>query len=300
MKDVKNTPLNEAAGCLPPLLRIAVEQLPEKTAEQTEELRLRAGQPLAVCCAGQEVVVPETQVTAADLRETAARASRDSMQSYADSLRRGFLTLAGGHRVGFCGTAKTENGVFDGIRVYGSLNIRVARPAFGCAREVYEQSCRSGPADLVILSPPGYGKTTFLRDLIRCAAANGVRVGVADERGELAALREGVPQFDLGGPADVIELCAKEDAVLHLIRTMSPRVVALDEITSPRDAEAVRYAANCGVAIFATAHACGLEDFLRRAVYGPVRGLFRYAVELRMEAGKRSFELHCLEGGGSC
>lgn len=300
MNEVKLSPIRQAASCLPPVLRMAVEQLPEQTAEQAEELRLRAGQPVAVCRAGDETAIPETRVTASDLREVAARAARDSMQSYGDSLRQGFLTLAGGHRIGFCGTAKTEEGRFAGIRVFGSVNIRIARPVFGCAREVYEQSCRSAPANLVVLSPPGYGKTTLLRDLIRCAAADGVRVGVADERGELAALRDGVPQFDLGGPADVVELCAKEDAVLHLLRTMSPRVVALDEITSPRDADAVLYAANCGAAIFATAHACGLEDFLERAVYRPVVGAFSYAAEIILEEGARRCTLHRLKGGAPC
>lgn len=300
MNEVKNAPALQAAACLPPLLRTAVEQLPEKTLESVEEIRLRAGQPVAVSCAGKEIALPETRATPADLREIAARASRDSMQSYGDSLRQGFLTLAGGHRIGFCGTAKTERGAFEGIRLFGSVNVRVARAVFGCAREVYEQSCREKPANVAILSPPGFGKTTLLRDLIRCAAANGVRVGVADERGELAALRDGAPQFDLGSSVDVIELCAKEDAVLHLIRTMSPRVVALDEITSPRDAEAVRYAANCGVSIFATAHACGLEDFLQRPVYQPVLPVFDYAVEIRLEGETRRCELHRLEGGAVC
>ena len=95
MNEVKNAPALQAAACLPPLLRTAVEQLPEKTLESVEEIRLRAGQPVAVSCAGKEIALPETRATPADLREIAARASRDSMQSYGDSLRQGFLTLAG-------------------------------------------------------------------------------------------------------------------------------------------------------------------------------------------------------------
>lgn len=295
MNEVKIPPLIEASSCLPPHLRMAVEQLPEQTARETEEIRLRAGQPVSVSNSSTEIPIQGTTVTAADLREIVARAARESVHSYADSLRQGFLTLSGGHRVGICGTAKAENGSFEGVRMFGSLNIRIAKAVFGCAREVYEQSCRMGPSNIVVISPPGYGKTTLLRDLIRCAAAGGTRVAAADERGELGALRDGVPQFDLGGPVDVLELCPKKDAVMHLIKTMSPKVVALDEITSPQDAEAVRYAANCGTAIFATAHAYNLEDFSKRNIYQPLLDIFDYAVELSLIDGKRSSQLHRIQ-----
>lgn len=302
MNEVKKQPLHEAANCLTPALRLAIDRLPEQTARAAEELRLRVGQPPALYGGGCEVALPgEALLTAADLREIVSRAARDSVHSYADSLRQGFLTLAGGHRIGICGTAKVENGVFEGIRQFSSLNIRVAKPVFGCAREVYEQCCQGTPRSLVILSPPGRGKTTLLRDLIRCASAEGVRVAVADERGELAALRDGSPQFDLGSTADVLELCAKRDAVMHLIKTMSPRVVALDEITSAHDAAAVRYAANCGVEIFATAHALDLSDFRRRAVYKPLLEIFVFAVEIELTAeGERACRVHRLKEGKPC
>ncbi len=300
MNDVKKLPLHEAAYCLTPALRLAIDQLPEQAARSAEELRLRVGQPPSLSCNGRETALSCNAVTAADLREIVARAARESVHSYADSLRQGFLTLAGGHRIGICGTAKAENGVFEGVRQFGSLNIRIAKPVFGCAREAYEQCCREAPASLVILSPPGHGKTTLLRDLIRCASAAGERVAVADERGELAALRDGAPQFDLGGAADVLELCAKKDAVMHLIKTMSPRIVALDEITSAQDAAAVCYAANCGVEIFATAHAFGLEDFRRRAVYKPLLPVFSYAVEITLSDGERACRVHPLKEGAPC
>lgn len=300
MNEVKKMPLQEAAICLTPSLRLAVDQLPEKTARAAEELRLRVGQPPAVSGGGCEVPLAETAVTAADLREIVARAARDSVHSYADSLRQGFLTLAGGHRIGICGTAKVEDGRFEGVRQFASLNIRIAKPVFGCAREVYEQCCRDTLENLVVLSPPGRGKTTLLRDLIRCASVSGHRVAVADERGELAALRDGAPQFDLGGQADVLELCSKEDAVMHLIKTMSPHVVALDEITSAQDAAAVRYAANCGTAIFATAHALDLADFKRRAVYQPLLEVFKYVAEIVLEDGVRVCRVHGLKGGAVC
>ncbi len=300
MNEVKKLPLQEAANCLTPALRLAVDRLPEQTARAAEELRLRVGQPPALSYGGQETALQTAAVTAADLREIVARAARDSVHSYADSLRQGFLTLSGGHRIGICGTAKVENGNFEGVRQFGALNIRIAKPVFGCARGVYEQCCRGEPSSLVVLSPPGRGKTTLLRDLIRCAAASGARVGVADERGELAALRDGAPQFDLGGPADVLELCGKQDAVMHLIKTMSPRIVALDEITSAKDAAAVGYAANCGVEIFATAHALGLEDFRRRTVYRPLLSIFQYAVEIALEEGERICRVHPLKEGAPC
>ncbi len=150
----------------------------------------------------------------------------------------------------------------------------------------------------LILSPPGRGKTTLLRDLIRCISdGEGVpplRVGVADERRELAALWEGVPQLDVGGRTDVMDGCPKAEGLLMLLRGMNPQVLAADEVTAPADVAAMETAAGCGTALLATAHAGGLEDLGRRPLYRRLMelGIFQRIVEIDVDAaGARTYRV---------
>ena len=151
----------------------------------------------------------------------------------------------------------------------------------------------------LILSPPGYGKTTILRDLIRLLSGQGVRVAVADERGELAAMHDGVPQFDVGAHTDVLEGCPKAQGTLMLLKTMSPAVVALDEVTSPEDVEAIGFAGHCGVSILATAHAFDREDLCRRPLYRELLALsvFDRIVTIQKQGLNRIYQVEHIGGG---
>ena len=150
------------------------------------------------------------------------------------------------------------------------------------------------------------GKTTLLRDLIRALSdGDGVppmRVGVADERGELAAMCEGVPQFQIGSHTDVLDGCPKGQGLLMLLRGMNPQVMAADEITAPEDVAALEMAANCGVALLATAHGAGLEDLRRRPLYRRLLSLnvFQRLVVITVENGGRRYAVHTLEDGICC
>ena len=166
--------------------------------------------------------------------------------------------------------------------------MRVARQFPGAAEEVLPSLLEGGRLEsALILAPPGLGKTTLLRDLVRAVSAGeGApprRVGVADERGEIAALFDGVPQLDVGPRTDVMEGCPKAWGLMTLLRGMNPQVLAVDEITAPEDVAALCAAAGCGVTVLATAHGENREDLLRRAVYAPLweRGLFRRLVTIR-------------------
>lgn len=302
--DEKNTRLQtyeQAAGCLAPRLMTLAMALPDEIRASVEELRLRAGQPISWAANGQEHSLSAECVRAEELRDTLARASRWSVHTFHEPLSQGYLPLMGGHRLGVCGTVAFSDGKIQGIRTVSSLSLRIAREWQGVAApalpEIWDGiHCVQGT---LILSAPGGGKTTFLRDLIRLLSQNGVRVGVADTRGELAAMRGGLPQFELGGQCDVLDGCPKALAALQLVRTMTPQVLALDEVTDPADLDAIQYAANCGVAVLATIHAAGIEELRRKPFFRALcdSGAFTKLVVLTAGREGRSCQVMALEGG---
>ncbi len=242
-----------------------------------EEIRLRIGQPLAVTWASRSLFVAEDgqfceasqahRVTAAEVRETMDYLSSYSRYAFEDKIRQGFLTIQGGHRVGLAGRVVLEAGgaLVKTIAPITALNLRIARQVPGCGKEVlpwlWEQ-------DGLIVSPPGWGKTTLLRDLIRLLSEKGMTVGVVDERSELAACYQGIPQNDLGPRTDVLDGCPKAEGMLMLVRTMSPQVMAVDEIGGREDGQAVEYTMNCGCRILATVHGSSWEELRQRPMFG--------------------------------
>ena len=260
---------------LPRTLREQVALLPPEVGRELEELRLRAGYPMAAVRGGEEWV-PEgwrrAILTESDLQRVLEMAGLGSVHTILAQLRSGFVTAAGGVRIGICGVGAVEDGRLLSFRQVTSLALRVPRAMAGVAEPLLPQLApgRELPATL-LLSPPGVGKTTLLRDLIRCLSTgvwiNPKRVGVADERGEIAALFDGVPQLDVGPRTDVMEGCPKAWGLMTLLRGMNPQVLAVDEITAPEDAAALEMAANCGVSLLCTAHAGSLEELKARPLY---------------------------------
>jgi len=176
--------------------------------------------------------------------------------------------------------------------------IRITKEIPGVADAILPQIMEGGrPHSTLILSPPGGGKTTVLRDLIRQCAQGGRRIAVADERGELSAMREGSPQMDLGPYTDIITGSRKAQAVMMLLRAMNPQIIAMDEITAPEDTEALESAANCGVILFATAHGQGIADLQKRPMYRRLfqKGLFTRLVVITQKAGARIYTVTELE-----
>lgn len=285
----------QAIGCLPPLLAAQLAALDGQG--EVEELRLRAGYPPSVRAAGEERALDLSPVTAQELREVLSRAARYSVHSYAESLRHGFVTLAGGHRLGVCGTAAEENGQVIGVRGLSSVNLRIARQITGVAAQIALWIGNGPPQSVLLLSPPGLGKTTLLREWVRLVSDKGYTVAVADERGEIAALSDGVPQFAVGRCTDVLENCSKKQAALMLLKTMSPALLAFDEITAPEDVEAVSLCAHCGTAVIASAHAADVDDLRRRPVYRALLalGVFGRAVVIERKGKERCYRMERLE-----
>ena len=286
--------VEQAARVLPLRLRSGVMSLPEDRRSQIEELRLRVGLPMAAVLPEGERALAGPPVTQQELEQLLELASRASVHAVLDQLSRGYLTVQGGHRVGLCGTVALEDGAVRTIRKLSSAAVRVARQFPGAAEEVLPSLLEGGRLEsALILAPPGLGKTTLLRDLVRAVSAGeGApprRVGVADERGEIAALFDGVPQLDVGPRTDVMEGCPKAWGLMTLL--------AVDEITAPEDVAALCAAAGCGVTVLATAHGAGREDLSRRKLYRGLleEGVFRRLVRIRREAGRRIYEVEVLE-----
>ena len=289
----------QALQVLPLPLRREALSLPPEDRGRAEELRLRCGQPLTAVLPEGERVLGRGPVTGRDLEQLLELASRASVHTVLPQLRRGYLTVEGGHRVGLCGSAVMREGEVCNLRQLSSAAVRIARSVVGAAEPVWDKL--AGPdgtlESTLVLAPPGAGKTTLLRDLIRMAS-DGVRgspqrVGVADERGEVAALWNGRPQLPVGARTDVLEGCPKAQALMMLLRAMNPQILAADEITAPEDVRALVTAAGCGTALLATAHGREREDLSRRPLYRELMGagVFRHLVYIHTEGGARRYEV---------
>lgn len=283
---------------LPEPVRRAYLQLSEQRACQLQELRFRRGRPLtAVYPWGEELFGDKgrpIQVTDKLLEEILCRAT--GFSPYALRLEETglYFPLKEGCRLGLCGEGVTKDGRLSGIRQISSLALRIAREQIGIANEtadklVFEKTVESA----LILSPPGGGKTTFLRDLIRCISEKGIRVSVVDERRELGA--EG--SLNLGPTTDVLWGVPKAQAIPLMIRAMNPQVLALDEISGEGELEEAMYASFCGICLLATAHGTGLRSLYARPLYRRMieSGAFAWLITL-VEQGKPKMERLVLNG----
>ena len=263
--------------------------------EHTEEYRLRLGRSMTVLCAGREHVLGGEALREDELLRVLEKATGASIHTAAGEMARGFVSFQG-LRIGICGVAVEQNGTVKGFRRYSSLAIRVPHEARGACDTIY-RSLRQKPFEnTLILSPPGGGKTTALRELIRLLSNGGCRIGVVDERGEIAAASADGGGFDLGRSSDVLSLCGKREGAMMLLRGMNEEILAMDEITQPEDLTVIREVVGCGVGILATAHASGTDELRRRPLYASLldERLFTRAVVIRQTNGERRYELRSL------
>lgn len=281
-----------AVRLLPPCLRSEVLNLPDNMTDSAEEIRLRIGRSPTMVMSDSEIeVLPLHKVTASELQLVLEIATRASAHTYADSIKMGFVTAEGGCRLGLCGSASADENRITGIRRLSSLCIRIPREKPGCADDVYSKLTSGGFKSTIIISPPGAGKTTLLRELVRMLSDSGKRISLVDERSEVAGTFEGQPCFDVGARTDVLTGAPKGEGIFLLLRSMAPQIIAFDEISSPSDIDAAETAANCGVALLATAHGANISDLSERVLYRKLldRRIFKRAVIIENKNGKRCY-----------
>ena len=282
-----------AAQLLPERLWRAAYSLNEQQRQDCEEIRVRLGRPLAATVAGEIVLLGDSAVlpTGEEIDELLARATECSVHSYLDQLWQGYLTTRHGHRLGICG--QFSQGETRLLRGLSSVNIRVARQVHGLAKELpflKEPSFQN----TLILAPPGAGKTTLLRELCRELSLR-FRVALADERYEIAACAGGEPRFNVG-LCDVLSAGNKGETIPMLLRSMSPQILAMDEITRAEDCESLLECAGCGCSLLATAHGSEIEDLHKRPAYRRLldAGLFQQVILIRRSGRERRYRLEAL------
>lgn len=289
--------MEQVLSIFPPGIRDSLRGLKSGEWTELEEIRLRQGRQVQLIFSTGIQILP-LRVTGEELEQTLRLATRASVHTVLSQLRQGFLPLPGGHRLGVCGSVCLREGEIRNIEPLSGLDLRLARPVRGIGEGVISALCPGGKfTSTLILAPPGGGKTTLLRDVIRCLS-DGVgcqshRVSLADERGEVAALCRGMPQLDVGENTDVMDGCPKAQGLLMLLRGMNPQVLAADEITAAEDVGAMVLAAGCGAQLLCTAHGTDRTDLNRRPLYRELmgEGIFRNLLTIRVKHGQRRYEV---------
>lgn len=266
----------EVTAVLGGKIKEVCEKVDEKTFSAIQEIRIRQGRPLCLKKDGQTYFVTKsgvlkevkTNVFTPDRRDilsTVEVLAGYSRFAFHEEMRQGYFTIAGGHRIGLCGHTLVRQGQVTEIGQITGLNIRCAKEVKGCAEAIFPYVLEEGQVkNTLLISPPGCGKTTLLRDLVRLISNSGFCVGVVDERSEIAACFGGEVGNDCGENTDVLDGCPKTEGILMLLRSMAPEVIAVDELGSVADLQAVAEASLCGVSVVATCHGAHYADLMQK------------------------------------
>jgi stage III sporulation protein AA len=265
-----------------------------KSLHGLQEIRVKANKPLIYLISDREIISDYTVATE-DLKIMVQRISNYSIYAFEEEIRQGYITIKGGHRVGICGKCVVENNTIKTIKNISSLNLRISREVIGCSNKLISYITNKDQiVNTIIISPPKCGKTTIIRDMarnisegIKDIGLTGKKVCIVDERSELAACVEGIPQMNIGIRTDVLDGCIKSEGIMMAIRSMSPEVVICDEIGTQRDMESIIAALNCGINLITTIHGNGIEDMYERTVFKELleNNVFKRAIVLSNSEG---------------
>lgn len=251
------------------ILEVLKQNQGAKIEDNLQEIRIRINRPIILKLRDIDICINYI-VTERDIMQTLEKLCQNSLYAYKKQISEGYITIQGGHRIGITGTGVIEDDKIVNLKYISSLNFRIAREIKGCSKKILKEIINLNENTIyntVLVSPPGKGKTTMLRDIVRNISDgieeisfNGKTCGVVDERGEIAACYRGIPQKDIGIRTDVIENVSKEKGILMLLRSMAPEVIACDEIGSKEDVQAIEKLTISGVKGIFTMHGRTIED----------------------------------------
>ena len=263
---------DEIYKILPKEISNIVKQYLQEDAVQ--EIRIKSGKPVILNLSYGEKVL-DYRTTSEDLKFMMAEVSNYSLYAFEGEIRQGYITLKGGHRVGLAGECVISNGEVRTIKNISSLNIRICREIIGSSNKIMNLITNNNRVyNTLIVSPPKCGKTTILRDIAKNISngmykinLSGKKVTIVDERSEIAACYNGVPQMNVGIRTDILDNCLKKSGMIMAIRSLSPEVLICDEIGTKGDLEALNMAFNSGVNVIVTVHGYDIADVYGRAVF---------------------------------
>lgn len=281
---------------LPKNISEKLKQIPPQILKDLEEIRVRINRPLELTTKGTPHFLPYI-VNSEDAVHLLNKISHFSIYTLEEELKRGYITIEGGHRVGLAGKVILEEGKVKAIRDIASFNIRIAKEKIGIAEKLIPGIYKEGWLHTMIIGPPQTGKTTLLRDIARIVStgdSDGVfqasKVGIIDERSEIAGCVNGIPQMTFGHRIDVLDACPKAEGMMMMIRSMSPEVLIVDEIGRQEDAKAIMEAVNAGITLIMTTHGNSLDEIMKRPTLKSIldMGIFQRFIELGRRDGPGS------------
>ncbi|WP_042458262.1 stage III sporulation protein AA [Neobacillus dielmonensis] len=280
-----------------------IKQIPPKQLEELEEIRIRIHRPMELSLKGTPyflsyIIQPE------DAFHLLNKISSYSIYTLEEELKRGYITVSGGHRIGLAGKVILEEGRVKAIRDVSSFNIRVAREKIGIANTVIPFIFKGNWQNTMVIGAPQTGKTTLLRDIARIISTGernipASKVGIVDERSEIAGCVNGVPQLSFGHRLDVLDACPKAEGMMMMIRSMSPEVLIVDEIGRWEDTEAILEAVHAGIKLVMTTHGTSLQEITGRPTLKQIidQKIFQRFIVLNRSAGPGTIT-HILDESG--
>lgn len=296
-EEMRKIDTKEIFNILPQNIRHALEGI--SNLKELQEIRIKVDKPLIFQVGSKELINKYIPVSE-DLKTIVQRMSNYSIYAFEEEIKQGYITIRGGHRVGICGQCVVEKNGIKTIRNIASLNIRICREVLNCSDEIMEYIVNKNEViNTIIISPPKCGKTTLIRDIARNISDGiekvkfyGKKVCIIDERSEIAACFNGVPQLNVGLRTDILDGCPKSEGIMMAIRSMSPDVIVCDEIGSNKDMESILTALNSGVNLITTIHGYDIEDLYSRPIFKDIieNKVFKRTIVLSNKKGAGTIE----------